>query len=393
MSGEPKYRYNKTRPISVDLHENPKIMARLLIDGKESVYLECYIGNGKRKTRTLKGLFLYPNPKSSGQIAHNREVMKIARTERNKEEIEFLENSEGYKLRKPKENDFLEFCDNYVENYNKAGIKNLQLALRRFRSFLSETPSYRCYKDAVKAKFITPDMIKDFVDYLKSHGRGSGPSSAYSRFKSLVNAAVAKGIFTESPCKGITLCTDENQILKDVLSVDEIKKLLETHYKNEATETHRAFQFCLFTGIRGCDVRKLTYGNVDYPNKVLRFVQNKTKWSGSSSTVILPLTDAILEIIGPAKGKNELIFKLPGERACLDTLQRWVKNAGIDKHITWHCARHSFAINHLINGTSVVVVSKLLGHSSLHHTMKYLKAVDKMMQNAMDSYSILLEEK
>lgn len=341
MSGKPTYRCNKTRQISVDLHENPKIMARLLVNGKESVFLECYIGNGKRKTKTLKGLFLYVDPKDSKQIAHNRDVMRIARATRDKEEIEFLENSEGYMLRRPSETDFLEFCDNYVENYKKAGVKNLQLAVRRFKSFLSETPEYRCYKDSLKAKFITSEMIEKFVVYLRDHGSGSGPNTAYARFKAIVNAATEKGIFKVSPCKGINIHVDETQVLKDVLSVDEIKRLLNTHYEYEAKETHRAFKFCLYTGIRGCDVRKLTYGNVDYQNKLLKFVQSKTKWSTSSSSVTIPLTDTIMEIIGPAKGKKELIFKLPTERACLDTLQRWVKRAGIDKHITWHCASYA----------------------------------------------------
>jgi site-specific recombinase XerD len=70
---------------------------------------------------------------------------------------------------------------------------------------------------------------------------------------------------------------------------------------------------------------------------------------------------------------------------CLKALGRWVKRAGIDKHITWHCARHSFAVNILNNGANIKVVSSLLGHSGLKHTEKYTRAVDSLKKQAIDS--------
>lgn len=70
---------------------------------------------------------------------------------------------------------------------------------------------------------------------------------------------------------------------------------------------------------------------------------------------------------------------------CLKALRRWVKQAGIDKHITWHCARHSFALNILNNGANIKTVASLLGHSGIKTTEKYVRAVDALKQAAIDS--------
>ncbi|WP_289225901.1 tyrosine-type recombinase/integrase, partial [Bacteroides acidifaciens] len=82
---------------------------------------------------------------------------------------------------------------------------------------------------------------------------------------------------------------------------------------------------------------------------------------------------------------GDLIFPLPSHTMCLKALRHWVSRAGIDKHITWHCARHSFAVNILNNGANIKTVASLLGHSGLKHTEKYTRAVDSLKQEAINS--------
>jgi integrase/recombinase XerD len=105
-----------------------------------------------------------------------------------------------------------------------------------------------------------------------------------------------------------------------------------------------------------------------------------------SSGVVIPLNDSLLSIIGEAPvDKNCLIFDLPTYESCCKSVKRWVKRAGIDKHISWHCARHSFAVNILNNGANIKTVASLLGHSGLKHTEKYTRAVDKLKEEAINS--------
>ena len=192
----------------------------------------------------------------------------------------------------------------------------------------------------------------------------------------------------KDPCKGVVIKIDENILRKEVLSQEEIKNLIATHYDNENPNIRRAFIMSLYCGLRFCDVKDLTFANVDYSNKLLKFEQNKTKGHSASSGVIIPLNDGILSLIGQPKegeGKDTPIFPLPSHTMCLKALRRWVKRAGIDKHITWHCARHSFAVNILNNGANIKTVASLLGHSGLKHTEKYTRAIDKLKEDAINS--------
>ena len=135
-------------------------------------------------------------------------------------------------------------------------------------------------------------------------------------------------------------------------------------------------------------MKDLTFANVDYSNKLLKFEQNKTKGHSANSGVIIPLNDGLLHIIGKpqqAENNNSLIFPLPSYEMCLKALKRWVKRAGINKHISWHCARHSFAVNILNNGANIKTVASLLGHSGLKHTEKYTRAIDSLKQDAINS--------
>ena len=199
-------------------------------------------------------------------------------------------------------------------------------------------------------------------------------------------------IFIKNPCTGISIKTDDNQLRKDILSFEEIETLVSTHYDQENPNIRRAFIFCLYTGLRFCDVKDLTFENVDLSNRLLIFEQNKTKGHSSSSGVVIPLNDGLLKLIGePSQPQNrdELIFALPSYEMCSKAIKRWVKRAGITKHISWHCARHSFAVNILNNGANIKTVASLLGHSGLKHTEKYTRAVDELKQRAIDSLPTL----
>ena len=186
---------------------------------------------------------------------------------------------------------------------------------------------------------------------------------------------------------------DEQALRKDVLSLEEEQILINTHYDNENPEIRRAFIFCLYTGIRFCDVIELEYKNVDYSNKRLSFEQNKTKGHSAASAVVIPLSDGLISLIGKApreRTADKYIFHLPSHTMCLKALGRWAKHAGLTKHITWHCARHSFAVNILNNGANIKTVASLLGHSGLKHVEKYTRAVDSLKKDAINSLPELI---
>lgn len=400
MAAKKEIRSDNTYMISTDDTDNPKLGAKILSDGRESLFLDYYFGykmvydeardkkiaKKDRKRETLK-LYLWQAPRTPIERQQNKETLELAKKIRFERGQQLLENVEGYRLKKDREINFLDYFQAYNESYTKKDIRMMQIALQRFKDFLKATPEYSKFATSIKPEQLNKDMMMAFTEYLQSRSIGEGAKSIYQRFKKVINYAIEHDIILKNPCIGISIKVDGQILRKDVLSLEEEQQLINTHYDNENPNIRRAFIMCLYCGLRFCDVKDLTYKNVDYSNKLLKFEQNKTKGHSSNSGVVIPLNDGLLSLIGKPQTDdlNNVIFPLPSYEMCLKALKRWVKRAGINKHISWHCARHSFAVNILNNGANIKTVASLLGHSGLKHTEKYTRAVDKLKEDAINS--------
>ena len=396
--------------------DNPRLEQRLLADGQISLYLEYYLGRqsepvldedgdpvlydsgkmkGKPKFKVSHirrkenlNLYLVANPRTPLERQQNKETLELAKKIRFEKGQQLLESVEGYRLKKDRDINFLDYFQSYIDSYTKKDINMIGIALRRFKDFLKETPEYNKFMKRIKPEQITRDMVEAYTEYLQTRSKGEGARSLYARFKKVIKYAVEHDVMAKNPCTGIVIKVDDQQLKKDVLSTDEIQTLIATHYKQENPNIRRAFIFCLYCGLRFCDVKDLTFKNVDYSNKLLKFEQNKTKGHSANSGVVIPLNDGLLKLIGEptdSGNRDEVILPLPTYEACLKAVGRWVKRAGIEKHISWHCARHSFAVNILNNGDNIKTVESLLGHRGLKHTEKYTRAIDSLKQEAINS--------
>lgn len=401
MAQRKNYRADNTYIISTDSTDNPKLGAKILSDGRESLFLDFYLGydmaissktgreykrvNNKREY--LK-LYLWQAPRTPMERLQNKETLELAKKIRFERGQELLESVEGYRLRKSRDINFLDYFQSYIDNYTKKDYRMLVVALNRFVDFLNDTPEYSKFANKIKPSQITKDMVEAFTEYLQTRSVGEGARSIYARFKKVIKYAIEHDVMIKNPCTGITIKVDGQQLKKEVLSPDEIQQLIATHHEYENPNIRRAFIFCLYCGLRFCDVKDLTFANVDYSNKLLKFEQSKTKGHSANSGVVIPLNNGLLKLIGEPQrpeDRDGLIFPMPSYEMCSKALKRWVKRAGINKHITWHCARHSFAVNILNNGANIKTVANLLGHSGLKHTEKYTRAVDSLKEAAINS--------
>ncbi len=400
MALKKSYRANNTRLVEGNQGDNPKLMAQSLSDGRDSLYLEYYFGFKMVESKTGNlykkadrrqerlNLFLWQSPRNPLERQQNKEALEIAKKIRFERGQQLLEQGKGYRLKKDNDINFLDWMLAYYESYNKGDKRHIKRAHDVFIDFLKETPEYKKLASRIKPDQLTKQLIEDFTEYLQHRFKGEGPHTLFARFKKIIAAAVEADVIRKNPCAGVIIKFDSNKLGKDVLSMEEIKQLISCHYQGESVNIRRAFIFCLYAGLRWCDVKDLSFQNVDYSNHLLRFEQAKVKGHSSASGVIIPLNEALLNLIGQPTvegNRNELIFPLPSHTMCLKALRRWVARAGIDKHITWHCARHSFAVNILNNGANIKTVASLLGHSGLKHTEKYTRAVDSLKQAAIDS--------
>lgn len=406
--------------ISKDQNANPKIGAKLLSNGMESLYLDFYYGfqmvydekKDKEIPQKMRGreslkLYLYHKPQNAIQRQTNKETLMLAEKVRYEKAQELLKDEKGYRIEEKKAPlNFIAFFQEYNKAYTKKDIRMMQIAYNRFIDFLKDTKEYAKYARQmnIKPQQIDRDMVEAFTEYLQSRSKGEGAKSIFQRFKKVYKAMAVKydfnyqAPFIDADGKTISIKVDDSVIVKDVLSADEVKKLIATHYPNESKVIRDAFIFCLNTGLRFCDVKDLTYGNIDEANRVLTFEQNKTKGHSKHSKVTIPISDSVMALIGdiPKGNKDTLVFALPSYEACLKALGRWVKRAGIDKHISWHCARHTFGTNlaqvAADKGYSIRLVQESMGHSSLKYTERYTRVIDRQKKEAQEALSNLFKD-
>lgn len=371
---------------------NPKLMKRPVKNGTEYVlYLVYYYGYNRENGTPIQkkeklSLTLTATPRTPLQRQQNKETIELAKKIRFEREQQFIEDKEGYRLKKQTETNFYVFFQNYIDSYTKADIRVIEMALRAFKSFIAE--EYPQYKARIEPQHINKDMMIKFADFITDTHKGQGAATVWGRFKKVINYAVEHGVFKQTPCKGVSIPVCDDVLVKDILSKDELITLFNTHYEKENAEVRRAFALTCFAGLRFCDVQKLTYNNIDYENKILNFRQSKTAGHSAKSGVMIPLNDQLLGIIGekPAEANGETrVFNLPTQDGCNKVLRSWCKRANIDKHITWHCGRHSFATGLLTNGANIKVVAELLGHSKLKYVEVYVRAIDEAKADAINS--------
>ncbi len=373
--------------------DNPKLLGNVLADGRVSLYLRYNYGSvsdgeGIVKVDRVKEslrLYLINNPRTPIERQQNKDTLELAQEIKKDRGRQFLEDKEGYKFKQNGINLFQYFAS-FIRQSGVADKHVLEGALKNFQDFIGE--EYPQFANRIEPKNLSREMMERFAHYIEDVHTGEGVRTYWQRFKRLINYAVDKGVIKKSPCLKIKVMNTNDILGKDILSREELQQLFATHYPKESETIRRAFALTCFTGIRHCDIASLSYGNIDYSNKLMTFRQSKVQHDSSVSGVPIPLNDTLLAIIGekPEGAKDsDLIFRLPSIEASNKALRHWTKRAGIDKHITWHCGRHSFATNLLSNGANIKVVSELLGHSSLKFTQKYVRALDDQKKAAINS--------
>lgn len=179
--------------------------------------------------------------------------------------------------------------------------------------------------------------------------------------------------------------------LPTVLSKQELKDLF------KAAKTGRnklLLEFLYSTGTRVSEATKLKVDDLELEEGIARVKGGK----GNKDRIIVLSKNWVKELkkyLKRKKIKSEHVFsKKNGKPISSDTIQRMIKKytqkAGINKHITPHSLRHSFATHLLESGENIRKIQELLGHSNLSTTQIYTKVTTeelKKVQSPFDSLS------
>lgn len=239
-------------------------------------------------------------------------------------------------------------------------------------------------------------LIESFKSFLKTAPQGGGKSGTISQntaatyfsiFKAALHQAFIDGyidIDLAAKVKGIP----EEESRREHLTIEELNILAATPCDYPMLK--KAALFSALTGLRHCDIQKMTWKELSKEGDHYRinFTQKKTK-----GVEYMPISEQAYLICGEPAEPEKLVFEGLQDPSWINRpVKRWVEAAGIKKHITFHCFRHSFATNQLTEGTDIYTVSKMLGHTNVRTTQIYTKVVDVKKEKAADAIKLTLQD-
>lgn len=343
---------------------------RGLKDGRRSLYLDVY-DNGRRRYEYL-GLYLLPG--GGKRIKEeNRSTMALAEAVRAKMLVEAQNGRLGFEV----DSEVLFF--DYVERLAR------EKCLDNWDSVLMHLRRYE--RRDIKLADIDRRWVVGFKEYLSkcSSLRNDDKLSNttrnlyFTKLKAVFNRAVKEGYLNRSPAMGVEPFKQKEKE-RVYLTLEEVRKMASTKCKDEVMK--RAFLFSCLTGLRVSDVERLTWGDVSVMGGFTRITFQQKKTGGQE---YLDISDEAVRYMGERGEPEELVFNglIRGTYLSIK-LRKWAKAAGVDKEITFHSARHTFAVMMLSLGVDIYTVQKLLGHKLITTTMVYAKVLDKNKQAAVE---------
>ena len=222
---------------------------------------------------------------------------------------------------------------------------------------------------------VTPFVIHDFELYLRTE-IGQSPNTAtktLKTFKSVILFGIRNGLMTNNPFANIRFH------LKGVdcgyLEDDELNRLMNKEIGNKRLSLIRdLFVFSCFTGLAYIDLANLKGENIVTLNGVEWIKGRRVKTGTLINVVLLDIPKRLILKYTDDKRRKEHLFPIISNQKMNEYLKEIAAICDIDKNLTCHIARHTFATMALSKGVPIESVSKMLGHTNIRTTQIYASA-------------------
>ena len=284
---------------------------------------------------------------------------------------------------------YVEIFDQWLVEYSKmVGITTSKRTLDKYILVRNRLQDYIASQLGVKdisLEEVTPKFLSNFDNYLRVEYNMANNHAMKIRQKlrTIYKVAIDNGWVSKNPFSTVKIHFDP--VERDVLTKSELAALIQTDMEIDRLEKMRdVFVFACFTGLAHCDVAGLTKENIitDEAGQVWL----KTHRQKTSEVVDIPLLEIPQLIIKKYQGMKELNGKLLPTltNSCSNLyLKEVAVRCGINKTLTFHMARHTFATTvTLSNGVPIESVAKMLGHRNIRTTQIYAKIIkDKLAED------------
>jgi site-specific recombinase XerD len=271
-----------------------------------------------------------------------------------------------------------------AKEYALSTVKKYKTAYKHIKNFLA----YKFKRKDIPIERLNHSFITNFEFYLKSVKNCNHNSTIkyIKNFKKIVIIALSNGWIDKDPF--INYKVHMKAVERQFLSKEEIQMMLYKKLHAPRLELVRdVFIFCCYTGLSYSDVKKLTKNNlVKGIDGEMWIKTNRVKTNTPSNIPLLPTALMILdnykdhiEVVN-----NDVLLPVLSNQKSNAYLKEIADLCGINKNLTTHLARHTFATTiTLSNGVPIESVSKMLGHKSLRTTQHYAKILDRKVSDDM----------
>lgn len=409
----------------VKAKEPVTIRFKELSKGNKSLYLDIY----RDGVRTYEFLKLYLIPERPGVEADrvaNQITLDAANAIKAQRIKEIVNGEAGIKERPGKSLLLLDWMQQRQDRATKAALEVGRKASNTAEGIRTAAVHLRRYIDgAYRGKAITlaqvdKDFCTGFAAYLKNARRqhaaddqgaskqadtkkkkGNGTQEAprlspntaalyYKGFEAAMNEAYKKGLISTNPIAFVEESEKPQRepAERDYLTAEELKALAAANCPNDQVKA--AFLFSCFCGLRLSDIEALTWDKIRQDGDTWRV---ETRMEKTRQIIYLPLSAAAFKCLPERgeKGPECLVFDLPKRVTTQCDMRTWVKRAGIEKRISFHCGRHTFATLALTRGADLYSISKLLGHANVKTTQVYAMIIDQRKKEAANLLNGILD--
>ena len=239
---------------------------------------------------------------------------------------------------------------------------------------------------------LTPDFIKEFAVFL-STDRGLQNGSIWTNcmwLKGVVMRAHFNGLIPRNPFAQFHISPNIKE--REYLTEEELKTLMTHEFADAKLSYIRdIFVFASFTALSFVDVKGLTTDDIVEVNgeKWILSKRHKTKVPFQ-----VKLLDIPLQIIKRYEKfqTNKSVFPNLNYWSICKPLKKMIKECGITKDISFHCARHGFATLALSKGMPIESVSRVLGHTNIVTTQLYAKITTQKIDHDLTMFGDKLNQ-
>lgn len=325
-------------------------------EGKRGTHYRFIISDKSLpKKLTEKGVTIRPNDPFKAQklkkLHHRKAVI----------ELELLNKTYG-KVGKNNQK-IKDYLINRVDGYKKGSRESYMAITKHLDAF---------FPDRYISE-ISENDCQDFLDYMYSVLSINSANTYFTKFKRVMGDAVRDEIIRKNPCDHVRKKAMIRPQIKDVIMLDDFKKLVNTPFKRANRRNVR--EICIFAFFTGCgfaDIKILEHNQI----------REGTLYYNRIKTGVPVIVKLNKSVIIPKKTHDRLIFpNLPDPATVHNILKDWTKEAGLDIKLGFYGFRHSFAVRLILAGTPLPRVMKLLGHANIETTLKYTRFVETMDSN------------